>query len=73
MEIKNRDKIIEFYESEIYQEGFIKSVDLPEQMIKDLGETSIFASWMLATGIEEVKKSVREAVYKHMDKYGNKN
>lgn len=64
MEIKNRDKIIEFYESEIYQDGSVKPEELTDMDITYLGKTGMFARWMLANSIEDVKIAFKDTINK---------
>ena len=60
MEIKDKDLVIRFYLDELYLDGHLKPEELSEKMIYDLSKTSMFARWMLANSIEDVKVSIRE-------------
>ena len=64
METKQIRYVIEFYEKEIWEEGYIPPDELTHEDIVKLSKTLYFASWMLATHYKEAVNTMKSTLKK---------
>ena len=62
MKLKDREKVIEFYNDVVWLSGMPKSEILTDKDLNNLKDTMWFAKWMLVTSYNDCVNSIKNTI-----------